>query len=325
MNYWWVNHKQTFRQEFGGKYVWCPKLRKDGQLHHFYETVREVKPGDLVFSYANAALQGSGFATTHCYSCPRPNEFGQVGDAWDLKGWRADVNFQAFQTPLRTSEHAKLIAPLLPSRYAPIKANGFGNQGAYFSKIDRELAMLLAELADPKLCLMLNSSLVESAELLIEMELPAIQNWEDQQQEQIKITAGISETTRTALVQARVGQGAFKRNVNRYERACRLTQVDNPTYLIASHIKPWRESNNEERLSAGNGLMLTPSIDHLFDRGFISFDNSGELIKSPVADKVSIKRMGIDTDKVINVGHFNTDQKHFLDYHRKEILLKSAS
>jgi len=81
MNYWWVNHKQTFRQEFGGKYVWCPKLKSNGSVNHFYETMREVQPGDLVYSYANAGVQGFGFATTHCYSCPKPDDFGKVGDA----------------------------------------------------------------------------------------------------------------------------------------------------------------------------------------------------------------------------------------------------
>ena len=93
-------------------------------------------------------------------------------------------------------------------------------------------------------------------------------------------------------------------------------------HLVASHIKPWRESNNEERLAGGNGLLLTPSIDHLFDRGFISFEDSGELITSPVADTRSLERMGVQPT---NVGQFNTDQKFFLDYHRKEILLISAS
>ena len=62
MNYWWVNHKQTFRQEFGGKYVWSPKLKSNSRVNHFYETMREVQPGDLVYSYANAAVQGFGFA-----------------------------------------------------------------------------------------------------------------------------------------------------------------------------------------------------------------------------------------------------------------------
>jgi len=92
MNYWWVNHKQTFRQEFGGKYVLCTKQRKDGRIRNFNVTMREVQPGALVLSYANAALQGFGFAVTHSYSCPRPNDFGQIRDAWDLKGPQANVS-----------------------------------------------------------------------------------------------------------------------------------------------------------------------------------------------------------------------------------------
>lgn len=325
MNYWWVNHKQTFRQEFGGKYIWCPKLKNNGHVNHFYETVREVQPGDLIISYANAAVQGFGFARTHCYSCPRPNAFGQVGDSWNLKGWRVEVSFHPFSSPLRTADHSKKIAPLLPSRYSPIRSNGFGNQGAYFAQISSKLTMLIAELADPLLFHTLNGVNEDKTNQLIEVALPVIQNWEDQQQQQIEEATDISKTTRQALVQARVGQGKFKQRVSAYERTCRITKVDNPTHLIASHIKPWRESNNDERLAAGNGLLLTPSIDHLFDRGFISFDDSGELILSPIADKQSLTRMGVNTDKVINVSHFNGDQKHFLDYHRKEILLKSAS
>jgi hypothetical protein len=51
-----------------------------------------------------------------------------------------------------------------------------------------------------------------------------------------------------------------------------------------------------------NGLLLTPSIDHLFDRGFIGFEDNGKLIISPVAHRPSLQRMGIDTAKVVNVG-----------------------
>lgn len=325
MNFWWVNHKQTFSQEFGGKYIWCPKLRNDGRVHHFYETVREVRPGDLVISYAHAAVQGFGYATTHCYSCPRPNEFGQVGNAWDLKGWRVDVDFQKFQNPLRTADYSRIIAPLLPPRYSPIRDDGFGNQGAYFSKVSNALAFKIIELADPSIWQMLTGSVATGDNTIIEIALPALLDWEDQQQKHLESMDGVAETVRKALVQARIGQGLFKQRVYAYERSCRITKVDNPTHLIASHIKPWRESDNDERLCAANGLMLTPSIDHLFDRGFISFADDGELIQSPVADSLSLQRMGVNTNQVINVGRFNTDQKHFLDYHRKEIFLKSAS
>lgn len=41
-----------------------------------------------------------------------------------------------------------------------------------------------------------------------------------------------------------------------------------------------RDSKDEERLNGENGLLLTPSIDHLFDRGFIGFEDNGTLIKT---------------------------------------------
>lgn len=79
------------------------------------------------------------------------------------------------------------------------------------------------------------------------------------------------------------------------EQRCRITGVTNPVHLVASHCKPWRDANNTERLNGENGLLLTPSIDHLFDRGFIGFEATGKLIISPVAHPPSLDRMGIDT------------------------------
>jgi putative restriction endonuclease len=96
--------------------------------------------------------------------------------------------------------------------------------------------------------------------------------------------------------------------------------VDNPVHLVASHCKPWRDSNNEKRLDGENGLLLTPSIDHLFDRGFIGFEDSGTLIISPVAHKPSLARMGIETERIINVGGFTQGQRKFLDFHRNAVL-----
>jgi hypothetical protein len=48
MNFWWVNHNQTFRQEFFGKYIWSPKRKRNDQINPFYETMREVAPGDII-------------------------------------------------------------------------------------------------------------------------------------------------------------------------------------------------------------------------------------------------------------------------------------
>ena len=95
------------------------------------------------------------------------------------------------------------------------------------------------------------------------------------------------------------------------------------THLFASHIKPWRESTNEERLNGENGLLLTPSIDHLFDRGFISFEDNGELMISDVAHKESVQRMGVNTERVVRVGKFSEGQRFFLAHHRRAVFLQA--
>jgi len=61
----------------------------------------------------------------------------------------------------------------------------------------------------------------------------------------------------------------------------------------------------------------------LFDRGSISFENNGELLISPVAHVDSMKKMGIVTDRVVNVGGFAELQRPFLEFHRTKVFLKS--
>jgi len=100
--------------------------------------------------------------------------------------------------------------------------------------------------------------------------------------------------------------------------------VENPIHLVASHCKPWRDSSNGERLNGENGLLLTPSIDHLFDRDFIGFEDSGRLIISPVAHGPSMQRMGVETHRAVNVGGFTEGQRRFLDFHRDMVLLRAV-
>ena len=126
-----------------------------------------------------------------------------------------------------------------------------------------------------------------------------------------------------AVVQARRGQGLFKQRVMQIERACRITGVNREEHLRASHCKPWRDATNEERLDGENGLLLTPNADHLFDRGFIGFEDNGDVLISPVAHLESLVRMGLDPRKPPNVGKFASGQRKFLDFHRENVLLRS--
>jgi putative restriction endonuclease len=55
MRYWWVNQNQTYRQIEGG-YLWSPKRNANGARNPFYESMREVAPGDLVFSFVDTCI-----------------------------------------------------------------------------------------------------------------------------------------------------------------------------------------------------------------------------------------------------------------------------
>jgi len=322
MNFWWVNHSQTFRHEFFGKYIWSPKRKRNEQINPFYETMREIAPGDIIYSFADGAVQGFGMARTHCYTSPRPDEFGHIGQAWNEKGWRVDVDFQRFTDPILPTQHMQAIAPTLPERYSPIRANGYGNQGVYLAQIPRPMALVIAQLAFPELLGIIQGiQISETAETPLP-ELRGIVEWEEHECEQISEDSHLRETEKQALIKARRGQGLFRQNVARIEHFCRVTRVDRPEHLIASHIKPWRESDNHERLFEGNGLLLTPTIDHLFDRGFISFENRGELLISPVAHEDSLNKMGIITNRIVNVGDFAEPQREFLEFHRTNVFLK---
>jgi len=194
MNFWWVNHKQTFQQEFFGKYIWSPKLKRNNQINRFYETMREVAPGDIVFSYANGAVQGFGLARTHCYTSPRPDEFGHIGQAWNEVGWRVDVDFQKFTEPVFPSQHMQAIAQTLPKRFSPIRANGYGNQGVYLAQIAQPMALVIAHLASPELSGIIQGVRISEAEEAPLPELRGIVEWEERECEQISEDNHLRET-----------------------------------------------------------------------------------------------------------------------------------
>ncbi|WP_434388155.1 HNH endonuclease [Melittangium boletus] len=148
---------------------------------------------------------------------------------------------------------------------------------------------------------------------------------EEQIERQIRTQATLPETVRESLVKARIGQGVFRENVSKVEKACRLTGVRRLDFLIASHIKPWRDSDNQERLDGNNGLLLTPNIDFLFDRGYISFEDNGNLLVSQAIPRDILRAMGVNTDEPSNVGTFNSAQQKYLFFHRTEIFRTDPS
>jgi len=321
VRYWWVNQNQTFRHEVGGGYLWSPKRKANAARNPFYEFMREVSPGDIIFSFCDTLIRAFGVARSHAYESPKPSEFGAVGRNWDEIGWRIDVEFHEEVSPFRPADWIERLRPLLPEKYSPLLSDGRGLQSVYLTAISDALAFALAELLGNEIAGILRSAGADELSRL--SARPEIVLWEEHIQEEIERDSALDVTEKRALILARRGQGRFRDLISSQETRCRVTRVDRPEHLRASHCKPWRDSTNAERLDPNNGLMLTPSVDHLFDRGFISFETNGRLLISPVAHRLSLARMGVTVDRELNVGGFTLDQGRFLEFHRDAVFLRA--
>jgi putative restriction endonuclease len=322
LRYWWVNQNQTYRHEVAGNYLWSPKRNANGNRNPFYDFMREVAPGDVVFSFAETFIKAIGLAASHGYEAPKPLEFGQTGAYWDNIGWRVDVRFVELRLPIRPSEHMAVLEPLLPTIYSPLQRDGRGLQGVYLTRVPEVLAAAIVDLLGAEA-----RSIIRGHRVAEEMPVQAaigLVEWEEHELQRVQADGSIAETMRHAIVMARRGQGVFKQRVMEIERACRITGVNREEHLRASHCKPWRDSDNQERLDGENGLLLTPNADHLFDRGFIAFDDSGDVLISPVAHADSLRRMGLAPSRTLNVGRFTSGQQRYLNFHRENVFLKSS-
>lgn len=87
---------------------------------------------------------------------------------------------------------------------------------------------------------------------------------------------------REQVMKARIGQYFFRRAVlNSYNNQCCITGLKRPELLIASHIKPWKDSDERtERTNPSNGLCLNAFHDKAFDRGFITLDKNYNIVIS---------------------------------------------
>lgn len=310
MKFWWVNHKQTVKKELGGGYIWSPKANKLGHFSQGYYNLTLVQPGDVIFSYANAMIRAVGIAENKAVASAVPDEFGRTGEQWNPDGYLVKIFWLELDQYMSPKSVIEQFQHLLPVRHSPLQQNGNGNQSIYLAEISAALGeMLLGLIART------NADMVDS---LDDVQSRLVTNAAEKD-----ITeAPIMETEKTQLIKARIGQGIYRQRLLQVEKRCRLTGVNDIKFLIASHIKPWRLSDNIEKLDGNNGLLLSPHVDCLFDKGWLSFKNNGDVLWAipPVTDPtVAFWQLS-----PANVGSFNTAQRHYLDFHRDVIFKKKA-
>ena len=137
--------------------------------------------------------------------------------------------------------------------------------------------------------------------------------------EAVKSSSTLSITEKTSIVQSRVGQGTFRQNLIDYWGGCAVTGFRMTDILVASHIKPWKDSRNNERLDVFNGLLLSPNYDKLFDRGYLTFNLKGKIEYSKILSQNDKLLLGLKDGVVLKC----VDERHkaYLKYHNEKCFI----
>lgn len=295
MNFFWVNIGATYKEVINGQFLWAPlkSVNKRGteiEIPH-WDTVAEVKAGDVIFCCYDQRIKLIATAVSDAFLAPRPPR--RSFQAWNTEGRRVDVSLKPLHRAIHRAEFASVFIDQFDRRVRPSLFNKERtiNQ-TYMSYLPPDAGVFLLEAT---------GTIADYENRLIDEASPG--------------TRKIAQTTREAIIQARIGQGKFRADLIRAWRGrCALTAVSNPDLLVASHIEAWSLCENDARIDPHNGLLLVTHMDRLFDRGLISFADTGALLTSG--------RLRTDERRVFGLDQFSTilglseNNKFYLARHR---------
>jgi hypothetical protein len=305
-----VNHKRTHQQELDGEFLWSPKRKQSSADSESSNNMTRIVPGDVVFAYSfeTGTLRAVGVALGRAREAPNPFEFDTgIKQSGGHRGWQVTVRFAELSQPLNPRTCAAELAPLLPEKYSPLRTNGDGNPALYLASVPQRLAAALRRLVGEEL-----EAHIEEIRQRAGSHFP-----DDVAEEALLQRRDLSPVQKVDLVKARRGQGLFRTNLESVESSCRLTGLLDRRHLRAIHIKPWRICNDAEKLDGCNGLLLSPHLEHLFCRGYISFADSGELLVSRYLNPAVLDKWGLHLPCQVNA--FRSEQCRYLEFHRNEV------
>ena len=249
--------------------------------------MRDVQPGDIVFSYVRKQIIAVSVAKTIALNAPRPDGFDET---WQKDGWLVELSCQELDAGPRIPNILSELQHLLPDHYSPLTSSGRGNQG-YLFRLPPRAGRYLLEKTGLK----------------------------DQDLEKV-ITSALGGMEREQVAKARVGQGKFReRLLKDWNGRCPCSGVSIPSLLRASHVKPWRDSDLAERMDSCNGLLLCAHYDAAFDAGLISFRDDGNILFSEEFSYEEAAKCGISNN--IKIQGLKAAHHIYLEYHRGEVFL----
>ena len=293
---WWLNQSQSRRHELDAGYLWSDELDIAG-----------AQPGEIVFVHAAGRIAMLGLVAGAPFEARRVAAGGKRATRGRSVGWRLPVHFEELLRPLRPKDHLAALKQVMPPRHAPLRVTGDANPTVYLARLEAPFTALLTELLHGQ---------VEEL-LRVAPALGSAARADDAAAHALRARTDLDVGSRKRLLAARRGHGVYRENVERHEQACRLSGLLDRRHLRARHIKPWRESNDREKLDGHNGLLLSPHFDQLFERGLISFADDGELLVARQLNPAVLPAWGVTLPR--NVGAFQPGQCSYLAYHRDQV------
>lgn len=303
MSYWWVSQHRTYEGELRGEYLWAPLEDIKGKTYAHCKVMDKIRPGDIIFSYVKQAIVAISIAKTVAFE--HSIQSFRFEHEWISKGKRINVCYEPLVKPIPIKAVLHKIKPWLSKKHTPLTKDGTRGRG-YIFEMPPDTGKLLIDYIDPSITDELS---LDSHESLVERA--------------IRRTISNS-TTRQAVIQSRIGQGKFRADLMAlWNGKCCITDFDFATLLRASHIKPWRDADNDERLDPYNGLLLSPNYDAAFDAGLITFSECGRIKLAHSLTPLQIQQLGISQNAQIK--EIRAKHVKYLTYHQKNIFVDKST
>lgn len=295
MEFYWVNVGTTITEVLRGNFLWAPEASNSSSvgIRHLdhWDNVATVRAGDVIFCCHESAIAHIAVAKKDAYKASRPSSrsFSEWGDA----GHRVDVELNSVRSEVHRDKISTDFISLFDDRCSPrLFTRNATLKQIYMAHLPKDAAVYLLEATS------------------------TLDVYEDR-----LITEGSegkkpNKTTRTAIIEARVGQGKFRTDLlSAWGARCSLTGLSNVNLLVASHIHAWSLSTNDQRIDPDNGLLLASHMDRLFDRGLISFDDGGKLLVSNQVAVPDQRVLGLDV--FTSLRRVTVRNREYLGWHRQ--------
>jgi hypothetical protein len=137
----------------------------------------------------------------------------------------------------------------------------------------------------------------------------------------------LSDKEKNAWIKYRIGQTGYRvALLELWNNCCSVTNNTVKETLVASHIKPWSESNNTEKVDKYNGLLLTSNLDKLFDNYLISFKDNGKILISTNRLTNSQKQyLNLSLNMKLKEGVLINKHLPYIEHHRNEFLKREMN